>query len=106
MSFEVNPEGLRLAAGAMALLPKEIDDAPHLGAEPVAKALPGSAVGAALGTADPASRTAKDVLKARFNHFSAILALSADQYHGTDADAARRIAAVANLNSGEPHAEK
>lgn len=68
--------------------------------------MPESAVGAALGTADPASRTAKDVLKARFNEFSAVLALSADQYKGTDLDAAQRIAALADLNSGDPYAEK
>lgn len=95
-----------MAAGALALLPKEIDDAPHLGAEPVAKGLVGSAAGAALGTADPASRTAKDVLKARFNEFSCLLALCADQYHGTDLDAARRLAAITDLNSSDPHAEK
>ncbi|WP_067533686.1 hypothetical protein [Nocardia crassostreae] len=106
MAFQVNPEGLRLAAGAIALLPKEIDDAPKLGAEPVAKALPGSTVGAALAAADPASRTAKDVLKARFNEFSAVLAHSANEYKGTDLDSAQRIAALADLNSGDPHAEK
>ncbi|MEV6769704.1 hypothetical protein AB0N05_13855 [Nocardia sp. NPDC051030] len=103
MSFEVNPEGLRAAAGAIALLTGDIDGAPHLGAEPVANKLPGSAIGAALGKTDPLSRQAKDVLKARFNEFAAVLVVAADTYHGSDQDAAQRLVALTDINSGDPH---
>ncbi|MEU2034948.1 hypothetical protein [Nocardia amamiensis] len=98
----MDPDGLRAAAGALALLPTQIDNAPHLGAGPVADKLKGLSVGAELAKSDPASKLAKDVLKARFNEFSALLALSADTFNGTDLDAAQRIAAVADLNSGDP----
>ncbi|MGV9541708.1 hypothetical protein [Nocardia beijingensis] len=103
MGFEVDPDTLRAAAGSMALLPGEIDRAPHLGADPVAAKLKGSSVGMALSGSDGRSRTAKDVLRARFNQFSALLALSADKFQNTDADAANRLAAVADINSGDPH---
>ncbi|WP_040689076.1 hypothetical protein [Nocardia vinacea] len=106
MSFEVNPDSLRGAAGVMAALPTEIDQAPHLGAGPNADKLTGSAVGAALGKSDPSSKRAKDVLKARFNQFSSLLALSAETFHDTDLDAAKRLAAIADINSGDPHAGK
>ncbi|MCU1648313.1 MAG: hypothetical protein JWN03_8588 [Nocardia sp.] len=104
MSFEVNPDGLRAAAGAIALLTGQIDGAPHLGAGPVAEKLPGSATGAALSKSDPLSSQAKKVLKARFNEFSAVLVVAADTFHGTDQDAAQRLAALTDFNSGDPHA--
>lgn len=104
MPFEVSPDSLRGAAGVLAGLPDEVDRAPHLGAGPNADKLKGSAVGAALAQSDPASKRAKDVPKARFNQFSGLLALSAETFHGTDLDAAKRIAAVADINSGNPHA--
>lgn len=100
MSFEISPDNLRRAAGVLAALPAEIDGAPHLGAGPVAEKLKGSAVGASLGKSDPSSRRAKDVLKARYNQFASLLVLSADTFHGTDLDAANRIAAVSDINSG------
>ncbi|MFI9511399.1 hypothetical protein [Nocardia sp. NPDC052566] len=104
MPLRVSPESLRSAAGTLSLLPTEIDRAPHLGAgPPAAKLMSGSAVGTALGTTDPLSKRAKDVLKARFNEFAAVLALSADTFQGTDADAAQRLAALSDINSGDPH---
>ncbi|WP_067565253.1 hypothetical protein [Nocardia acidivorans] len=104
MPFEVNPDGLRAAAGALALLPGDIDQAPRLGAAPVAAKMPGSAAGAALAQSDNLSRKAKDLLKARFNEFSATLVIAADTYRGTDTEAANRIAALTDINSGDPHA--
>lgn len=104
MSFEVNPDSLRGAAGVLAALPGAIDRAPHLGAGPNVDKLKGSVVGAALAESDPANRRAKDVLKARFNQFSSLLALSAETFRDTDLDAAKRLAAVADINSGDPHA--
>ncbi|WP_330182143.1 type VII secretion target [Nocardia sp. NBC_01503] len=104
MPFEVNPDGLRAAAGALALLPGDIDRAPHLAAEPVAAKMPGSAAGAALGQSDALSRKAKEVLKARFDEFSTALTLAADTYQGTDTDAANRLAMLPDINSGDPHA--
>ncbi|BAW05554.1 conserved hypothetical protein [Nocardia seriolae] len=69
--------------------------------------LKGAAVGAALGGSDPASRTAKGVLKARFNEFSGLLKLAADTYRDTDQEAAANLlAVVADLNSGDPHVGK
>ncbi len=103
MVFQVNPDGLRAAAGALALLPTDIDNAPKLDAESIVKSLAGLSVGVELGKSDPASRQAKDVLKARFNEFSALLVVCADTFHGNDLEAAQRIAAVADLNSGDPH---
>ncbi|MGW4738510.1 hypothetical protein [Nocardia xishanensis] len=99
MSFEVNPDSLRSAAGEIAALPAEVDGAAHLGAGPVADKLKGSAVGTALGKSDPLSRRAKDVLKARYNQFAGLLALSADTFRDSDLDAANRIAAVPDINS-------
>ncbi|MFE3322016.1 hypothetical protein [Nocardia sp. NPDC059195] len=103
MSFEVNPDQLRTAAGTLSLLTDEIDRAPHLGAEPVAGNVAGGQVGAELGHSDALSKLAKDVLRARFSEFATLLAYSADTYVGTDLDAARRLAAVADLNSGNPY---
>ncbi|MFI7192025.1 hypothetical protein ACIBQ0_20000 [Nocardia nova] len=104
MTFQVNPDGLRAAAGELALLPTEVDDAPKLDADPVAKLLAGLSVGTELGKSNAASTQAKDVLKARFDEFSALLVTCADSFHGNDQDAAQRLAAVADLNSGDPHA--
>ncbi|MGQ4596745.1 hypothetical protein [Nocardia sp. R6R-6] len=106
MSFEVDPDGLRAAAGDMALLPGEIDRAPHLGAGSVVDKLKGSSVGSALSRTDPLSKEAKDVLWARFDEFSSLLARSADTFHGTDIDAAKRLADIVDINSGDPHAGK
>lgn len=103
MTFEVSPDGLRAAGGAVALLPTDIDNAPKLDADPVAKSLAGLAVGAELAKSNAASTQAKDLLKARFNEFSALLVVCADNFHGNDQEAAQRIAAVADLNSGDPH---
>ncbi|MBF6230584.1 hypothetical protein [Nocardia farcinica] len=102
MAFEVDPDSLRQAAAALALLPNEIEKAKRLDAGAAARALPGSAVGVSLSASDGHSTTAKNVLKARFNHLSGLMALSANKYQGSDADAARRLAAVADLNSGDP----
>ncbi|MFF0494653.1 hypothetical protein ACFYTQ_37030 [Nocardia sp. NPDC004068] len=103
MTFEVNPDGLRAAGGALALLPTDIDNAPKLDAEPVATSLAGLTVGAELAESNAASTRAKELLKARFNEFSALLVVCADNFHGSDQEAAQRIAAVADLNSGDPH---
>ncbi|MGV9675278.1 hypothetical protein ACWDSJ_08360 [Nocardia sp. NPDC003482] len=106
MGFAVNPDGLRAAAGALALSTADVDNAPKLGAAPVAGRLAGLAVGLELGKSDAASQQAKDVLKARLNQFAALLLVSADTFAGTDLDAAQRLAAVADLNSGDPHGGK
>jgi len=104
MAFHVDPDGLRAAAGVLALLPTEIDSTPKLEAEPVTSTLQGLSIGTELRNSDPASKQAKDVVKARFDEFSAVLVVSADSFHSTDIDAAQRIAAVTDLNSGDPHA--
>ncbi|WP_054812544.1 hypothetical protein [Nocardia arizonensis] len=99
MSFEVNPDSLRAAAGTLAALPDRIDGAPFLAAAPMADKLKGSIVGAALRRSDPLSRRAKDVLEARFNQFASVLAISAETFRDSDLDAATRIAAVGDINS-------
>lgn len=103
MPFQVNPDGLHAAAGALALLTNDIDNAPHLDAESVTGKMKGLNFETELAKCDPLSTQAKEVLKARFNEFSAVLALSADNFAGTDLDAARNIARLADLNSGDPH---
>lgn len=103
MTFEVDPDGLRAAAGVLALLPDEIGKAPGLDATSAANKLKGSATGAALASSDTASTRAEDVVKARFDQFSALLALCADTFDGTDTDSAQRLAAIGDLNSGDPH---
>lgn len=102
MPFEVGPDSLRGAAGQMAALPAEIDGAARLAAGPVAETLTGSAVGTALAKSDPLSQRAKDVLKARYNQFAGLLALSAETFRDTDLEAANRIAAVSDINSAAP----
>ncbi|MFD3508797.1 hypothetical protein [Nocardia sp. NPDC058666] len=104
MAFEVNPDSLRSAAGAVAMVPAEVDRAPYLGAAPNVGKLRGSVIGGALNQSDPASKRAKDVVKARFNQFSSVLAISAETFRDTDLDAAARIAAIGDINSGDPHA--
>lgn len=106
VSLVVDPESLRAAAGTMALLPSDIDRAPHLGAGPEAAKLTGSAVGAALGLTDALSKQAKDVLKGRYDEIAGLLTLSANSYHGSDIDAAKRLADIGDLNSGDPHTKK
>ena len=102
MALDVDTDSLRRAAAALALLQKEIDQAPPLNAQPVADALPGSQVSASLNGLDQVSATAKAVLQARFNEFSGLLAMSADQFDGNEEDSADRLASVADLNSGDP----
>ena len=106
MSIEVDEDSLRQAAAALALLPSEIDGVPKLDAERVGNMLKGSAVGGALLGSNPASTRAKNLLNARFNQLSGLLAMSANSFHGTDVDAAERLAAAGELNSGDPHAVK
>lgn len=103
MTLRVDPEGLRAAAGFVAELAPRIGAAPHLGAKPEADKLASSNVGAALANSDTCSKQAKDTIKARFDEFSSLLALSAETYAGTDMDAANRLASLGDLNSGETH---
>ncbi|MBF6518929.1 hypothetical protein [Nocardia farcinica] len=77
MAFEVDPDSLRQAAAALALLPNEIEKAKRLDAGAAARALPGSAVGVSLSASDGHSTTAKKVLKARFNHWSGLMVVAA-----------------------------
>ncbi|MBJ8348916.1 hypothetical protein [Antrihabitans sp. YC2-6] len=99
MALQVDPDGLRAAAGVLATLPTVIDGAPHLGAAPLGAKLTGSLVGAASSRSDPASKQAKDALKARFDLYAAVLALCAETYRGTDLDAAAQLSAIGDLNS-------
>ncbi|MBY8860809.1 hypothetical protein K7711_30345 [Nocardia sp. CA2R105] len=100
MSLDVNPDSLRQAAAAMALLPQEIDKAAMPKTDAVANALKGSAVGGALDGLETATKTAKAVLEARFNEFSGLLALSADQYKDSDLATAKRLSQVTDLYQG------
>ena len=106
MSIEVDEDSLRQAAAALALLPSDIDAVPKLDAERAGNTLKGSAIGAALMSSNPASTRAKNLLNARFNQLSGLLAMSANSFTGTDVDAAHRLAAAVDLNSGDPHAVK
>ncbi len=103
MTLRVDPEGLRAAAGAVAELAPRINAAAHLGAQPEAGKLASSNVGAAVANSDACSKRAKDTIKARFDEFSSLLALSAETYAGTDMDTADRLASLGDLNSGDTH---
>ncbi len=98
MSVEVNPDSLRVASGTLAQLSVDIDSAPFLGAAEVSAQLQGSSVGAALSESNVASTRAKRVIKARYDQFAALLALSAETYTDTDVEAAARIAGVPDIN--------
>ncbi|MBF6357184.1 hypothetical protein IU449_22005 [Nocardia higoensis] len=100
MSFAVDPEGLRAAAGTLALLPGDIDNAPRLDAGPTSDALKSVSVGMQLAKSNDMSLRAKDAVKVRFNHFAVLLTISAETFNGTDAEAARRLAEIGDLNSG------
>ncbi|MBF6352804.1 hypothetical protein IU448_27900 [Nocardia flavorosea] len=102
MSVELDPEDLRAAAGTMALLPEQISGAPMLAATAAAEKLKGSSIGVSLNGSDSCSRTAKDVLKARFSQLAALLSFSADNFQGSDMDAANRLNSVSDINSGSP----
>ncbi|WP_327147160.1 hypothetical protein [Nocardia sp. NBC_01329] len=100
MPLEIDPESLRATAGSLALLPLEIDRAPRLDADPVSNSLRATSVGAALSKSNAASTRAKEVLKARYNQFSALLMVSADTFNGADEDVAGRLAAAGDINAG------
>ncbi|MFI9536813.1 hypothetical protein ACIG56_26630 [Nocardia fusca] len=100
MPLEIDPESLRATAGTLALLPLEIDSAPRLDADPVADSLKATSVGASLSQSNAASTRAKEVLKARYNQFSALLMISADTFNGADEDVANRLSAAGDINTG------
>ncbi|MET8871194.1 type VII secretion target [Nocardia sp. NPDC004604] len=103
MGLKVSPEELRQAAGELTKLGDDIIDTnklPHLGASRGVGALPGSPIAAALANADPASASAKSVLQGRLEEMANLLTTSANTYHDSDTDAAARLAALGDLNSG------
>ncbi|MBO0853135.1 MAG: hypothetical protein J2P18_05135 [Nocardia sp.] len=106
MGLDVNPNTLRQVAGALALLPQDINAAGAVDVGPAVSLLKGSSVGKALSETGKADSTARAVLEARFNEFSGQLAMSADMYKNSDDDAANRLKSVADLNSGDPAKKK
>ncbi|MEC3915219.1 type VII secretion target [Nocardia sp. CDC160] len=102
MTFEVQPSTLKNAASTLKGLANDIGDAgtvPHLGASRGVSAMPGSAVAKALEAADPASSQAKTVLKSRFDGIGGLLYATAEQFHGTDVDLAKKLDAIGDLNN-------
>ncbi|MFE7743364.1 hypothetical protein [Nocardia sp. NPDC057455] len=95
--FEVNPENLRTAAQALAVLPTEIDAAAPLGADQVDGKLNGSAVGHSLEQTTQLAAQARETLKARFTRLSELLEHAASTYHDDDMAAATQLAAVTDL---------
>jgi hypothetical protein len=95
--FEVNPETLRAAAAALALLPADIDGAPPLDADQIDGKLKGSVVGDRLGKTTPLAGHAREMLKARFSHFSELLAHAASTFHDNDIEVAAQLATVTDL---------
>ncbi|MEV0342673.1 hypothetical protein AB0H49_26960 [Nocardia sp. NPDC050713] len=95
--FEVNPESLRAAADALARLPADIDGSPSLGADQVEGKLKGSAIGHSLGQTTPLATQARDAVKARFSHFSQLLAHAANTFDDNDMAVASQLAAVTDL---------
>ena len=97
--MQVSPENLRAAATTIGVLAAGIPELPPLDAARGVRALPESAIAAALAPADGASSQAKHVLAARHGEIAYLLELSADTYRDTDVDAAARLAAVGDLNA-------
>ncbi|MFI5776456.1 type VII secretion target [Nocardia sp. NPDC051570] len=103
MGVQVSPEQLRQAASELTTLSGDVADTkklPPLGAGRGMTALPGSPIAAALTNADAASATATSVLRGRLEEMANLLTASANAYHDTDTDAAARLAALGDLNSG------
>ncbi|MBH0780498.1 hypothetical protein [Nocardia bovistercoris] len=97
MVFEVDPESLRTAADALARLPADIDGSPSVGADQVEGKLTGSVVGHSLGQTTALATQARDALKARFSHFSQLLAHAANTFDDNDMAVAAQLAAVTDL---------
>ncbi|MFI2281469.1 hypothetical protein [Nocardia beijingensis] len=95
--FDVNPEGLRAAAQALAGLPAQMDEVAPLGADQVDGKLGGSAVGHSLGQTTSLAFHARETLKARFIRFSELLEHAASTYRDGDMAAAAQLAEVTDL---------
>ncbi|MFI9632345.1 hypothetical protein ACIHAX_06595 [Nocardia sp. NPDC051929] len=101
--FDVNPESLRTAAQALAVLPAQMDEVASLGADQVDGKLDGSAVGHSLGQTTSLGSRARETLKARFIRFSELLEHAASTYRDDDMAAAAQLAAVTDLIPTDSH---
>ncbi|MFJ4651573.1 type VII secretion target [Nocardia sp. NPDC088792] len=104
MGFKVTPASLTDAANSIGKLGDTVNDVkstPHLNASRGVDGMKGSAIAAALGGADPASSMAKQVLGGRFQQFSKALSTAAKTFHDSDVQAADRLWAIGDLNSGQ-----
>ncbi|WP_157171003.1 hypothetical protein [Nocardia araoensis] len=95
--FDVNPESLRAAAQALAVLPEQMDEVAPLGADHVDGKLDGSAVGHSLGQTTSLASQVRETLKAGFTRFAELLEHAASTYRDDDMAAAAQLAAVTDL---------
>lgn len=104
MGLKVTATSLTDAANTIGKLVGDVNDTavtPHLGASRGVDGMKGSAIAAALGAADPASRIAKSVLSGRFQQLSQALSTAGKTFHDTDTEAASRLWAIGDLNTGQ-----
>ena len=96
----VTPQELRDAADTIEGLGQQIDRAPMLHADEVAKALSDTLIGQQLRQLNTDSSSAKDVLRKRLREIANLLRFTADHYDGRDQLFAQRLTSIADLNSG------
>ncbi|WP_187776156.1 type VII secretion target [Antrihabitans cavernicola] len=98
--MEVSVDDLRRAAGTMNGLAADVAPSVSDGLLWPTEVMPGSATAAALGRSPAAKTQACTVMQGRYHEMGDLLTASANNYHGTDEDAARRLDAMGDLNAG------
>lgn len=96
----VSPQELRDAANTIEKLQQQIDQAPLLHPDEVARDLPDTLIGLQLQQINSDSSSATDVLRKRLREIANLLRFSADHYDGHDQTFAQRLNSITELNSG------
>ncbi|GAB2530577.1 type VII secretion target [Nocardia heshunensis] len=100
--MKVTPQSLVDAATQLGRAGEDINDTervPHLGAARGVDGVSGSAIAAALATADDASTQAKKVLHIRYDAMANLLFNAAKTYHDSDVEVAEALHGLGDLNS-------
>ncbi|MFE3188362.1 type VII secretion target [Nocardia sp. NPDC059240] len=102
--MKVTPQSLIDAAAQLGRAGEDIDDTervPHLGAARGVAGSAGSAIAAALGSADAASTQAKQAVHLRYDAMATLLFNAAKTYHDSDVELADAIHGLGDLNSAQ-----
>lgn len=97
---EISVDDLRGAATKVGKLADDVEPSALGGILWPSSAMPGSATCAALAQSPAAKTQAQTVMAGRYMEMKDLLTTSADTFHGTDDDAARRFGAMGDLNTG------